>query len=120
MKYKRLLIVINTRFNTLSRDKFFMQLLLFTFTLPLFILTSYAATINIQQNDFELHTTGLGQGHASVAMLNNGTSLMVWQEQGTQALVIDNLGNTLARLSISNPTGSASHPIYRLVQTALS
>jgi len=111
MKYKRLLIVINTRFNTLSRDKFFMQLLLFTFTLPLFILTSYAATINIQQNDFELHTTGLGQGHASVAMLNNGTSLMVWQERGTQGLVIDNLGNTLARLNISTPTGSASHPI---------
>jgi hypothetical protein len=111
MKYKLLLITINTYFNKPSRDKLFIQLLLFAFTLPLFILTSYAATINIQQNDFELHATGLGQGHASVAMLNNGTSLMVWQEQGTQALVIDNLGNTLARLSISNPTGSAGHPI---------
>ncbi len=111
MKSKPLLITINTRLNALTKSKLLMQLLLFVFTLSLFSLTSNAATINVQQNDFELHATGLGQGHASVAMLNNGTSLMVWQEQGTQALVMDNLGNTLARLSISKPTGSASHPI---------
>ncbi len=88
-----------------------MKYIVFAFTLLAYSHISVAATIAVQQNDFELHTTGLGQGHASVAMINNGTSLMVWQEQGTQGLMIDKLGNTLARLNISNPTGSASHPI---------
>ncbi|MBL4653774.1 MAG: hypothetical protein JKY53_13070 [Flavobacteriales bacterium] len=94
-----------------NKQKIFIQTICFAFISFFFIHSSFAATISVQKNDFELNTTGLGQGHASVAMLNNGTSLMVWQERGTQGLVMDSLGNILTRTVISKPSGSASHPI---------
>ena len=94
-----------------NSQKTLVQAICFAFISFFFIHSSFAATISVQKNDFELHTTGLGQGHASVAMLNNGTSLMVWQERGTQGLVMDSLGNILTRTVISKPSGSASHPI---------
>jgi len=74
-------------------------------------LTGQAAILSIAKDDFSLSPTGLGQGHASVAMLKNGSSIMVWQEQGTQGLIIDSYGSTVANLAISRPSGSASHPI---------
>jgi len=75
-----------------SSQKTLVQAICFAFISFFFIHSSFAATISVQKNDFELHTTGLGQGHASVAMLNDGTSLMVCQEQGTPGSIINRLG----------------------------